>query len=381
MFVYSPLKMFDMVYSITGTTFTDTTAVQLNLEYAQYGPDGGVSVRTRTITFTPTAGATTTSIQTLTADYPWVQILNVTFLAVGVTGTTYTSPTLNVSVQYGGNTSMWLPETYSAPIEWPTSTEPYLACRVNASQLTIYNTTANLNREGTAQVTRLQSEKVQPWHAVASDVNHAPPSLRYVAPLERGVETFSLPPFSNVSFLDCARLTLSETPFPTFDLTMAYQYSLVALTDPTTATNTTLSLTYHEHREFCASSQLFAVGVSKLSLDQVLKTLQMVALMPPARPANAPSTISFSGMPVRVGRVTPPRRNTVQRAPPPPPASKQRRANRRGALKKARGSPAPVAPPARQKMASGLSMYLASRKGGKGTTSGPGEKKRTGGYR
>ncbi len=298
-FMYSPNMKFKLKFIVPLTTFTNTDPITVVLEYLVYEATGGVLSRSQTVSCPGVAASTESGETAFTAQGKWISPQRVTFQAIGTTAATYASPFMELVVDLLGTTADgWLPDSHSYPIEWESSTEPYTACRINASQLTIYNTTANLNREGSVQVTRMQSEKVQPWLADSTQLNDAPPSLRYVAPLERGVETFTLPPFSSGSFIDCTRLAgVSGVNLPTFDLTLNYQYSLISLTDPATATATVLTLTYHEHREFCVSSQLFAVGVSKMSLDAVLKTLQRVALVPPARMANAPTALTYSGMP------------------------------------------------------------------------------------
>ncbi len=354
MFMYTHDKVLDFQISVVGTTFTAVNPVKIVLNYYLYSPEGEMVLQQAPITFAGVVGSADTSVVSATLAGKWISVHTIELTDPGTTAASYTSANLLVQNTYSGTVRAWYPEDYRAPIEWSSSTEPYQACRITASQLTIFNVTSTLNREGTVSAVRLQAAKIQPWDASTTNLSDAPPSLRYVAPLDKGIETFSVPAATSSTFTDHARVVIplsAGTLLPNIDLTMNYQYVFMDLVDPSTTTQTNLALTYHEHREFCASSQLFNVGVSPYTIDQFVRVMQRVVMMPPARAAQQ---AAFGPMLMP----TQPTRETVnaRRSGAPRRGRKQRR-------QRAAAPPQPKPkPPARPK--SGLDMYLASR--GKG---------------
>lgn len=359
-FLYTPSKSLTLQVTAVGTTFTTTDPVTALINYLSFEPEGEVTQRQVTATMAGVASSASTASVSVNFGTKWVSITTIELRENGTTAAALVTANLLVRQIYGGTARAWFPEDYRPPIEWTSSTEPYQACRINASQLTIYNVTSTLNREGTASAVRLQASKIQPWEATSANLSDAPPSLRYVAPLDYGVEAFSLPAASAATFSDHARVVIpavTGTLIPTLDLNLSYQYVFIDLNDPSTTTQTNLAVTYHEHREFCAASQLFNVGVSKMTVDQLVRTLQRVVTLPPARPAQ---TAAFGPMlmPQQPYRELTARPGRKQAPAPPNGAGGQRR--RRGP-RKTRGQQQPANGQNGKKKQGGLSMYLAAK--------------------
>lgn len=363
-YIYTPNKALYFRLTANGTTFTTTDPVTLKVDYYVFTAEGEVSGQQATVTLAGVVGSANTTQVSVTLKGKWVSVANAELVDNGTTAGAYNTADLRVQMIYAGTASAWFPDEYQKPIEWTSSTEPYQACRITASELTIFNVTSTLNREGTAAAVRLQAAKIQPWDAATTNLSDAPPSLRYLAPLDRGVETFTLPANSSAAFTDHARIVIpvsTGTIVPNLDLSMAYQYVYVELTDPSTTTQTNLSLTYHEHREFCASSQLFNVGVSPYNIDQFVRTLQRVVAQPPARPAQmaafAPMLMPKQPTAERRtpkrqrGKRQPRSRVQVLWKPRPPRVRWQARPASAGAQQGAGGA----------KLRSGLDMYFESR--------------------
>lgn len=362
-YMYTPNKALYFRLTLSGTTFTAVDPVIMKVVYYVFTAEGEVSIQQASVSLAGVVGSASTAQVSVTLKGKWVSVQNIEMVDTGTTAGDFTSADLRVQMIYAGTASAWFPDEYQKPIEWASSTEPYQACRITASELTVFNVTSTLNREGTAAAVRLQAAKIQPWDATSTNLADAPPVLRYLAPLDRGVEAFSLPANSSAAFNDYARVVIpvgTGTTVPNMDLTMAYQYVYLELTDPSTTTQTNLSLTYHEHREFCASSQLFNVGVSPYNIDQFVRVLQRVVAQPPARPAQIAAFAPML-MPKQPTR----ERKRAKKAKPAPqqkartPAPWRPRANR-VQWRRPRPPSAPVQK-AGPRLRGGLDLYLESR--------------------
>lgn len=267
---------------MTGAVADATTSTIIVLQVEYWTAAGQVEPGLIQLIYPWTVGQSQSAqSETTTPAHKWLRIVSGHIVQFGgipsaVAPTTLTAAFNCPYVSAGA----WLPYPMEAPLAFTDSVEPYRWARVNASTLIASNATAVLNKEGTVLAGRLATTTVWPWAATEANLHAIPPQLRYFRPLESGFRTYTLPPTQNGSFIDTYGMWGSNA-VPLYPLELNCMFTLLALTDPGTTTASSLAISYHQHREFVPTTQLFPVGVSRFSIDQFVRLLQQATLYPP----------------------------------------------------------------------------------------------------
>jgi len=218
----------------------------------------------RLLALTRAATTTTTNMRCTSMDYTWAPLMN----AGGV-------PIANTAA-----TAVLLP--WMEPPEFTTSTLPYSDTRAIASALRITNVSKVLSKEGTVLATRVPISRADPWSDgfQSASVRQAHPRDRYYGALEKGLYAFSIGDGSTGEFRQCAQ-TSTVGSHPVFQLDGVEYFGAIICTDPnpstaTVADSTVLALEASMGIEFRNSSQLFDVGESKFTIEDMHRSQQLL---------------------------------------------------------------------------------------------------------
>lgn len=300
---------------------TANSEVVFTLRYRYLSDAGLVQVETVNFSLSITAGSASTEKTTYMSFAHWFYPESVTFTQFGAVPGTLADPTPplldSINVIFNVRSDPLISKTsmlplHDSPIAFADSKEPYESTRVNASSLTLHNITALTSKEGQVVAMRASQEKVPFYKAPFVTTASVPAQLRYTGALENGVRTFTLPPTIRDSFIDCVVDVGQLLAIPAYPLEMRGQYCALQLFDASTATATMLSAVYHQHLEFCPQSQLFNLGVSRYTLDNLVRVLQQVSQAsvaepvaggtPAARLARVAATADYGSQPRRRGK-------------------------------------------------------------------------------
>lgn len=371
-FIYAPGTLTGQLL-ITGTVADATTSTIIVYQVEYFNSTGQVEPGILQFVYPWVVGQVqSTQSEAVTPAHKWLRVISGHIIQFGGIPDGATAPATLTSAFNSTYvaTGAWLPYPMEAPLAFSDSVEPYRWARVNASALLASNATAVLNKEGTVLAGRLATTTVLPWSATEANIHAIPPQLRYFRPLEGGFRTYTLPPTQNGSFIDTYG-AWGTTTVPVYPLELNCMFTLLALSDPSTATPTTLAISYHQHREFVPTTQLFPVSVSRISIDQYVKLLQQATLYPPVL-ANRQAT--FGVIQERRSTNRGPS-NRQQKSARQRNASKQEKKQRRQRVvrekrqgqpqvmnsRPAKGDRRPISPPQKPKLRSGLDMYLEQR--------------------
>lgn len=246
-------------------------------------------------------------------------------------------------------TSVLLP--WMEPMEFTSSTIPYSDTRATATSLKLTNVSKVLSKEGTVLAARVPLARADPWSSgyESAAFRQAHPKERYFAALEKGLYTFSIGDTASQNFQRC-----DGSGIPLFPLEGVEYTTMICCTDPNPSTAsfsdaTILAVESAVAIEFRNSSQLFPIGVSPFSLEEMHRSQLELFRIGPFHPANTPPSMAQVGF-----RASKPNNTNQNKQPKPRKQRKQKRP--KPAPKAGKG---PAAPP---KKKGGLQMYLDSRK-------------------
>ncbi len=172
-------------------------------------------------------------------------------------------------------TAVW-PDPNTVSMESATSVVPYRNTRLTAASALFSNTTKIINKEGIINAARVDTKARNAF--TLSSTSGIPPTQRVMQVLEKGLYTY-LNSGTEGTFLDahyeCGYGTFSDLRgnwtqyalFPLVDTEELGFVNVAFLNDPDGGTN--LAYTVDQHLEFVCSSQLFSVGLSPMTLEDL----------------------------------------------------------------------------------------------------------------
>lgn len=251
------------------------------------------------------------------------------------------------------------------------SSLPFENTRVTAAAVLFTNVTKVLNKEGTVAAARLNPEVTDVWNFSASGYDNIHPAEKYFYGLEKGFYTYSAPSTDLARFWDYAvdNTALTET-VPAMRLDNNALVNSWLFSDPDGETSLAVNLDWHI--EFRNTSQLWPVGLTAVTLESLHQAqLALVAagfffdnvdhkwilqkILSAAKALRPLLNWGFSAS-VQMGRGMKP----AVRAQQPRPTTLQIRSGKTKGQKPKPKKPQP--PQQKKKMASGLDLYLKSRK-------------------
>lgn len=286
-YVYAPPGTSRFVRVTFGSATSVTGTLECQIRYWRQSDDSFLETFTMT-----TSGTSAYMGWSAIGDYPFFRVESVvvkttatapaaTSILVSAgwaTSASYTAPT--------GTVTAFFPALGSLP-QSSVSTVPWASVRLTALSLLATNVTKVLNKEGTVNCARLSISALGSnfiWNPLESVITSVHPSLRYFGPLERGVYTW-LPPTTETTVFQSAQFMNAifndYTAPPAIDLENIEMVNAIVLTDPDTATTSSMALTIDMHTEFRSTSTLWPVAVCGTGLEVYHRAATAVASMCP----------------------------------------------------------------------------------------------------
>lgn len=338
-------------------------AVEFNFVLRELLPDGTESERVVTLDAT---SAGTDVYGVYDTESQWVRCDRFTMRKSNgdtvITGDWWISVGYTTSLIFDGvpdvddQIQCWMPFQASLPPIFSQASAPFQSCRVTAAGMRINNVTAMLNKEGTVRAARALMDSYPFWYNTVDPLDKAPSNNLYFGALAHGLQTYTLPSNQSTPFkdhvVDVSRSLLAK---PCFDLDYSGYYNLVELVDESAATPTKLAITYVSHLEFMSNSQLFPVAFSKQTLESFHSEVR-----------SASERLPFQRLPPLLEA---PKREVPQQSKKAQKQKNKKQSRKQEGKKgKSKSAQSVAKPPAKQRLKSGLQMYLDSKKpmGGKG---------------
>lgn len=194
-------------------------------------------------------------------------------IAVSVGPLAYAPSTLtagNLTFNSGTSTA-FIP--VAPPAEFKNSKLPWQSTRVTASAVLATNVTTVLNKGGTVLAGRVAPETTNPWQVTSSTINLLHPAEKAFLPFETGLYTYCPPSTDLAHFWDYTLGNVVTTnsvgpdfgKVPVFRLDNDSLVNFAFFTSPSNIESIAVNMDWHI--EFRTSSALFDVGMSTMTLE------------------------------------------------------------------------------------------------------------------